>query len=777
MSKQKFHLPKELKAPSEEFLSASKQIGLFWWHWDQREQKIQVVPELLRKLGIKPEEFDNRMESLYEKVHPDDIPKNRERYEALISGATEMYEIEYRVKDPKGGWKWYYNRGVVNERDESGQPVNIGGITIDISGEFQHLLTMVEEKDKFEFIFRNSTEAALIFELREDRIERIRDANQAALDLFGLQKEDFQQSFPAQYSTPEIKEVERKILQQISEVGYARFEQRVTLRNKSRRWLEVTAYSFSLTDQDMMLAIVSDKTSSRKTEAALRETEKLYRILFEAANDRIGLFTTEGKPILMNKAFYQTIGYTREEFMNIDSHQTVHPEDKQRIYDERQELLTKGNSLLEYRVRHKDGHYLHMSSKSVVIPGEQDGESLVLFIIRDISDRKKFIHELETAKLAAEESNKLKSAFLANMSHEIRTPMNSIVGFSNLLASEDLEEGVRKTYVERIVRNSELLLALISDIVDLAKIESGQLPLIYGKLKVSELMEELKQYAEEEMERYRNKHIDVLIQQEGKDVELETDVIRINQIMKNLINNAIKFTEQGAVTVGVKSDSKANRIVFHVRDTGIGIDSDHFGLIFEQFRQVDGSDTRKFGGTGLGLTICRKLVELLNGRIWVESASGEGAVFQVEMPLKHSGIIRQGAPDASDPASDSSVDGELFVMVVDDEPDSAALMEELITSMGHRVVKSYNGYEALQNLERGSLPDIVMMDVEMSVLSGTDVLRIMQERYPQIRVVAQSAHALQGDRKRFLDAGFDEYLPKPFSKQQLSEVLHVLSLP
>ena len=321
------------------------------------------------------------------------------------------------------------------------------------------------------------------------------------------------------------------------------------------------------------------------------------------------------------------------------------------------------------------------------------------------------------------------------------------------------------------------MLALISDIVDLAKIESGQLPLVYGKLKVSELMGELEQYAHEEMGRHENKKIDLVIQHGQNDIELETDVIRINQIMKNLINNAIKFTEKGSVTLGAKTEAERDRIVFQVRDTGIGIDSDHFGLIFEQFRQVDGSDTRKFGGTGLGLTICRKLVELMHGRIWVESASGEGAAFHVELPMKQSGNTGQFNPNTSYASSGSTLDGDQYIMVVDDEPDSAELMEELILSLGHRVVKSHNGFEALQYLERLSLPDIVMMDVEMSVLSGTDVLRIIKERYPQIRVVAQSAHALHGDRKRFLDAGFDEYLPKPFSKKQMADILDALSLP
>ena len=775
MSKPKFHLPHELKSPSDNFQEASKQIGLFWWHLNHREHKIQVDPELLIRLGINPEEFDQSIEALYEKVHPDDLPNNIKQFEALLAGETEMYETEYRARDQKGEWKWYYTRGVVSERDAAGEPVGIGGINIDISGEFQHLLSMVEEKDKFEFIFRNSTEAALIIEFHEGRIAFIRDANQAAIDLFGIEQSSYTQQLPEPFKTGEMRDAASQLLTQIREKGMARLEKRIPIPDMGKRWLEISAHQFSLTDKDLILAIFTDRTSRKKTEAALRETEKLYRILFEAANDRIGIFTTDGKPFLINDAFFQTLGYTREEFLAIDSQESIHPEDQVSLKSELQELYRQGSSGYEYRVRHKDGHYLHMSSKAVLIPGEQGEEDLVLLIIRDVSDRKKFIKDLEDAKKAAEESNKLKSAFLANMSHEIRTPMNSIVGFSNLLATENLSDDARKTYVERIVRNSELLLVLISDIVDLAKIESGQLPLIYGRLKGSELMDELRSYAEEEVKRFDNKQLEVVIREEGREMEIEIDVIRISQIMKNLINNAIKFTDQGSVSIGVTGFPEENRILFQVRDTGIGIEPDHFGLIFEQFRQVDGSNTRKHGGTGLGLTICRKLTELMGGRIWVESAPGEGASFQVELPLEPTGIRSNTEKELVD-KTDRTANGEtLFIMVVDDEPDSADLLEELISAMGHRVVKFSNGYEALKYLEQSPLPDLVMLDVEMPVLNGTDVLRMIRERYSKVRVIAQSAHALHGDRKRFMEEGYDGYLPKPYSVEQLSGVIASLA--
>jgi signal transduction histidine kinase len=238
---------------------------------------------------------------------------------------------------------------------------------------------------------------------------------------------------------------------------------------------------------------------------------------------------------------------------------------------------------------------------------------------------------MEAAKQKAEESDRLKSAFLANMSHEIRTPMNSIVGFSSLLTNPGLEASVREEYVDRIIRNSEVLLALITDIIDLARIESGQLPIIYTRLNLATLMEEIRQYAVEELKRLGKAELEIFTEMEN-DCEMETDGIRLAQVMRNLVNNAIKFTDQGHIKIGCRRMDE-ERILLSVEDTGIGIDPGDLDMIFEQFRQVDGSDTRQFGGTGLGLSICRNLVQMMGGKIRVESRKGKGSLFQVELPV------------------------------------------------------------------------------------------------------------------------------------------------
>jgi len=767
-------VPGELKSPSQQFQAASDSVGLYWWHWDHLSKKVRMSEGMQNILGLDPNEEGYSPEIIYPNIHPEDAERNRVLLQQLYNGQDDLYEIEYRIKDPSGNWKWYYNRGSVVQKNVAGEPEVIGGISMDISTQFKRLLAMVEEKEKFEFIVQHSNEAIVIIELLEGKAGVVLDANKAALDLFKKGPEVFGLPLPENILQDKVIGRGGALMKDVFEKGTGRIEQKVVLDDGDELWLEFTLHAFTLTGENLMIALVKDKTLERVSEAALRESEKLYRTLFEAADDSIGLFTLDRKPVLLNSAMYEVLGFTKEEYEATELMELVHPDDKQELGIMEGKLHKEGAMASNFRVRHKAGHYLHMSSKSVIIPGEGGGEDLILTIVRDVTEQIQGIEELEEAKVRAEESDKLKSEFLANMSHEIRTPMNSIIGFSNLLNSSDLDEDLKGLYINRIVTNSELLLTLITDIIDLAKIESGQLPIISGRLMVSELINEMEQYAYEELARLKKERLEINTLVELEALEIETDVIRIAQVMKNLINNAIKFTDKGKVELGCIKGDTDQSIRFYVKDTGIGISSEHFELIFDQFRQIDGSNTRKFGGTGLGLAICKNLIRLMGGKIWVESEVGGGAIFQVELPIKMSASNPQ-QKNVSRARDSEWVGKKTSILAVDDEPDTLELYSALLTQMGHHITVADNGYEALRILEQFSLPDLVLMDVSMPVMSGTDTMKLIRERYPYIKVVAQSAHALTGDRDRFLKEGYDDYLPKPFTAEELEQVLRNLT--
>lgn len=767
-------VPGELESPSHQFQAASDSVGLYWWHWEHASRKIKLSEGLARVLGL-PFNPDGYVPEMLDKnIHPEDAELNRKLLARLYTGDDDLYEVEYRIKDPQGNWQWYYNRGSVIHKNEKGKPEVIGGISLNISGSYTRLLSMVEERDKFEFIVRNTNEAIIVIELLDGKAGKILDANKAAMDLFKKGPEVFGQPLPDYILQDNVIGKNGALMRDVFEKGYGRVEQKVRIDNDEERWLEFTLHSFTLTGENLMIAIVKDKTPERISEAALRKSEIRYRTLFEAANDCIGLFTSERKPILVNSAMHEVIGYTKEEYMALDVMAMVHPEDLEHLGIMERKLHTEGKMAADYRVKHKEGHYLHMSSKNVLIPGAQGEEDLILSIIRDVSGITKTMSDLKLAKERAEESDKLKSAFLANMSHEIRTPMNSIIGFSNLLNQSGLEEHLRELYVNRIITNSELLLTLISDIIDLAKIESGQLSIIYGRIRISELIKDMEQYALEETARLQKERIKIVTVLERKDGEIETDVVRIAQVMKNLINNAIKFTREGTVEIGCAQGESEDSVRLYVKDSGIGISPKHFDVIFDQFRQIDGSNTRKFGGTGLGLAICKNLVHMLRGRIWVESEIGKGSSFQVEHPVKSPAPDKHYMREEKTVKESSSSGGKISILTVDDEPDTLELYQVMLTQLGHHVRTAENAYEALRIMEQYPLPDLVLMDVQMPVMSGTDTLKIIRERYPEVKVVAQSAHALTGDRERFLREGYDAYIPKPITPAELKRVLSEL---
>ena len=289
MTPKENYIPPELSKPSDDFMRSSERIGLYWWYWDHIEKKMSVNPSFLKILGYSPEEFDTSEPSLGKNIHPDDVKVNEEKVRRLIYGEDERYEMEFRLKGPDGHWHWFYNRGVVIRKDENGKGTLIGGISMDISGKFRQLMTKVDEKEKFEYLFRNSDEAMLNFELEEGGVIRVVDANHAALDLFGRSPEDLMKPMPEEVAQDRFVGSKGQLFKEVIEKGYGKVEQKFKLKTGEERWLQFSAHAFTQSGKKQVLSIIRDMTQGRQTEAALRESEKLYQSLFDAAEDPIGV--------------------------------------------------------------------------------------------------------------------------------------------------------------------------------------------------------------------------------------------------------------------------------------------------------------------------------------------------------------------------------------------------------------------------------------------------------------------------------------------------------
>ena len=382
-----------------------------------------------------------------------------------------------------------------------------------------------------------------------------------------------------------------------------------------------------------IIGSIRDITERKRAEEILIENEAKYRTLVTQSPDGIFIMDLSGTFLSVNKTMCENLKYTEEEFLSMKLWDIV-PPGYMPIHKNRLADIIKGerkNEAAEYEVKGKDG-ILH-SIEVLSAPYYKD-KAIIGFqgIARDVTERKRAEKELIEAKNRAEESDLLKSAFLANMSHEVRTPLNSIIGFSELLADSYFEEEQKKEFIQNIITSGNSLLNIISDIMDLSKMQSGQVKIRRKQLDVLKLISTVKEQFAIQAE--ENK-LELLLTYSDNNEEtiIFTDPERLRQIFNNLMSNAIKFTAEGRIEIGYQH--KGEMIEFYVKDTGIGIPEEYHKKIFERFRQVETEKTRKYGGNGLGLAITKNLVELMGGKIWIESETGKGSSFYFTVPCNN----------------------------------------------------------------------------------------------------------------------------------------------
>lgn len=387
-------------------------------------------------------------------------------------------------------------------------------------------------------------------------------------------------------------------------------------------------------------------------------------------------------------------------------------------------------------------------------------------IISNAYEREIIQNNLKKAKNKAEESDKLKSAFLANMSHEIRTPMNGIIGFADLLMNRDLREEQRSYYAKMVSDSCRQLLTIVTDILDLSRIETGQVNVKSEKISLNSLiMEIFRLYKHKIGERTLallpfyalSDHTSLIF----------TDRSKLQQVLTHLMENAIKFTRMGHVKFGY--EVQKNTLKFFVSDTGIGIPKQLHKEIFEPFRQAEMEPTREFGGTGLGLTISQKLIHLMGGQIWLESEVNQGSTFYFTIPYAPAGTEIE-VDTGSDRLTNERFKG-MKVLVAEDEETNYIYFEELLTDWGLEVIHARNGNEAVEMCERNDDIEMVFMDVKMPQLNGLDATKFIKEIKPNLTIVAQTAYAMLEDREKALQAGCDDYITKPIDQDKLFEII------
>jgi PAS domain S-box-containing protein len=540
------------------------------------------------------------------------------------------------------------------------------------------------------------------------------------------------------------------------------------------------------------------ETANKELEAltySLKLASQYSLSLIEASRDPLITINTDGKIMDMNEALANMTGMSREQLTGSDFfNYFTEPLKARKVY---KEIFATGSvSDSPLILRHKCGKLTDVLFNGSVYKDGRGNIQGVVVVARDITDRKIFENQLieakgiaEKATVKAEESAKLKEAFLANMSREIRTPMNAIIGFSNILAKINLGEKERE-FVLTIKSAGENLLTIINDILDISKIDAGMMSFEEQNFSIKDIFNSLSIML---MGKANEKHLELIFScDEDIPAVLLGDNTRLTQIILNLVDNAIKFTQKGKVQTNVKVIKNEKDFVlleFSIIDTGIGISPDKLGQIFNRFIQAESHTTRSYGGTGLGLSIAKQLVELQGGTISVKSEFKSGSAFTFCIPYKKSAdIIKE--PESSFEKYVLEDLGKLKILLVEDNQLNVLLLMNLFSENNLKLKVASNGIECIDQLKASlvaAIPsadelmlsgfDIVLMDMEMPVMNGYEATTIIRnELKSKIPIIAMTAHAMAGERERCLSLGMNDYISKPINANILFEKIYNLTL-
>jgi len=654
----------------------------------------------------------------------------------------------------------------------------------DITERKQVEKSLMESGKKYRSLFDVAQDGILLLEIQEGQplTSKIIDANAVACQRMGYTKDELI-SIGVSDVSKEKGDFINNPIQEVITKGQCTFENIFVTKDGKELPVEVNAQLIEMDGEKCILSFAHDISERKKAEMDLLISEKKHRVLYERyhsliINVPVGfaykkvIYDKAGTPldyeiIETNEAYSKIFNVSREEIIGKKFSEIFPSEDPEIFKQEMEKYGEVASTGVELVL---PIYYSEWSERWFSVKLYSPEPGFFVSIVTDITERKHEENELNLAKEKAEAANRAKSEFLANMSHEIRTPINGMVGMIDLTLLTDINREQRGN-LEIAKTCADSLLEIINDILDFSKIEAGKLVIEKIGFNIRELLDStIKAHSPLAMKKKLKLSCDCssFIPQ-----ALQGDPNRLKQILNNLLNNALKFTEHGGVTLSAEALAMTDETIevkFSISDSGIGISEQEQVKLFRNFSQVDGSITRKYGGTGLGLVISKQLVQMMGGAITVESQKEKGSTFSFSLKFMLSGELSYPTQDTFNPIHTMK---PLRILIVEDDKVNLMVLTLMLKEKGHDVESASNGAEALLFHARNQY-DVIFMDIQMPIMDGVEATAKIREREGKSRhtpIIALTAYALVGDREKFLSYGLDEYIPKPFKMSELFQVL------
>ncbi len=655
----------------------------------------------------------------------------------------------------KNGEQYWVNATISGIKDESEKINRFVGIQEDITEKKKAQDDLQASEKRYQILSDATFEAIFI---SENGV--CINQNQTASRMFGYTLDEITGKPLIELVEPQTREM---TAQKIESHYEKPFEARALCKDLRTFPCEIQSRIMDLHGARIMYTALRDISQRKLAEKALIRSEKKYRELIENQGEGILVANTDEIISFANPAAENLFGVGKNGLINKSLKDFIIDNESIKLNGETDERQAGKKSTYELTIRRPDNDI-----RNLLVTAspryDENGQVIGSFgIFRDISDRKKIMMELRTAKEKAEESDRLKTVFLQNMSHEIRTPMNGIIGFAEMLNDVNLPRDKTREYAEVVINSSKQLLSIIQDIITMSSLETRQEKPAFESTRLNDLFEEIRVFTES---KNINSKISFDIQKGLPDDQalIMTDPVKLRQIMTNLLINAFKFTESGHIKTGYKLDH--NELVFYVQDTGIGIHPEMHEKIFKRFWQVEQGTTRKYGGTGLGLSITRGYVELLGGKIWVESEPAKGSTFYFTIPYKP--VLNGMRKTLIEKQGKTFNYSDKTILIAEDELINFRVLKELLKSTHASIIHAHNGLEAVEKCKE-QMPDLILMDIKMPVMNGYEATAAIRKMDQQVPIIAQTAYINTEDEQKAAEAGCNAFLSKPIDMNELLE--------